>query len=815
MATYCNPYYYSNAADILAAYKKKSEEFDKEFDRRMSIINGMIRGLQTSNSHPVKEAIDSLSPSPEPEVCVPVETDMISNGSSDAIEVKEDSGESELDSKTAEFYFGAVKVDAMVESVGSASAEIDLASIDMTDKSDSATATGDDGHDLDVHLHLDPKISAVIDFTLQEVTLNRLPVVNRTVSITKADQYDDLNEELRSETSLGDLICCFNFRTSTVWGNASMNWPTPFIMHLDLSDHLKHIPLSKKKVRVLKPPAKPPDIIYTRSLWRCGDLGTACEVLKEMKKCGFLCDEHTFGSVLKDIAKGFGLRYGQQVHTEVLKCGYRENVYAGSALLDMYAKCKRMEDAHVVFDCMPVRNSVSWNALIAGYAELGEYEMVIQLFGDIECEGVRIDDGTLAPLLALLNDPSFRKLTMQVHGKVMKSGLAFKIIVCNALINSYSEGGSLEDAKHVFDGMAGFQDLVTWNSLLAAYVVHKQGVFALKVFSDMQASGFEPDVYTFTSVISCSLDDELGKSFHGLIFKKGLERSVPISNSLMSMYLKSDSKSLEDALRIYESMEKRDQVSWNSILAGFSQNGLSENALECFKQMLLELVEIDQYAFSAVFKACSDLATLQWGQQVHNLAMKMGTDVFDYVVSSLIFMYCKCDCIEDARKAFDETPQDSAIIWNSIIFGFAQHGQGNAALDLFYSMRNRLVKPDHITFVAVLTACSHIGLLGKVAAYGGAVQGLIMSVESPSAFIEDKTINQKNKFGVLGVRNSVGLSLQFMKFGGLSGAKDVPNTLDEAHPQSLFMVFVKQCSLLAKVLSKIPKGPLKGKNKTE
>ncbi|CAM8887763.1 unnamed protein product [Rhodiola kirilowii] len=229
----------------------------------------------------------------------------------------------------------------------------------------------------------------------------------------------------------------------------------------------------------------------------------------------------------------------------------------------------------------------------------------------------------------------------------------------------------------------------------------------------MQASGFEPDVYTFTSVISCSLDDELGKSFHGLIFKKGLERSVPISNSLMSMYLKSDSKSLEDALRIYESMEKRDQVSWNSILAGFSQNGLSENALECLKQMWLELVEIDQYAFSTVFKACSDLATLQWGQQVHNLAMKMGTDVFDYVVSSLIFMYCKCGCIEDARKAFDETPQDSAIIWNSIIFGFAQHGQGNAALDLFYSMRNRLVKPDHITFVAVLTAYSHIGLLGK------------------------------------------------------------------------------------------------------
>ncbi|KAL9682138.1 hypothetical protein QQ045_013931 [Rhodiola kirilowii] len=361
----------------------------------------------------------------------------------------------------------------------------------------------------------------------------------------------------------------------------------------------------------------------------------------------------------------FGLRYDQQVHTEVLKCGYRENVYVGSALLDMYAKCKRMEDAYVMFDCMSVRNSVSWNALIAGYAELGEYEMVIQLFGDMEREGV--------------------------HGKVMKCGLAFKTIVCNALINSYPEGGS----KHVFDGMAGFQDLVSWNSLLAAYVVHKRGVFALKVFIDMQASGFEPDVYTFTSVISCSLDDELGKSFHGPIFKKGLERSVPISNSLMSMYLKSDSKSLEDALRIYESMEKRDQVSWNSILAGFSQNGLSENALECFKQMLLEFVEIDRYASSAVFKACSELATLQLGQQVHNWAMKMGTDVFDYVVNSLIFRYCKGGCIEDARKAFDETPQDSAIIWNSIILEFDPGGgiiHGTASGIAYPHMQGSLIR---------------------------------------------------------------------------------------------------------------------------
>ncbi|XP_059644898.1 putative pentatricopeptide repeat-containing protein At3g25970 [Cornus florida] len=445
-----------------------------------------------------------------------------------------------------------------------------------------------------------------------------------------------------------------------------------------------------------------------------GKFESAWETLKTMKRCGFAVDDHTFGSILKGVAYVGFVELGQQAHSIVLKAGYGGNVYSASALLDMYAKCDRVEDAHIVFQRMPERNSVSWNALIAGYAKVGDRETSFWLLDCMEQEGAGIDDATFASLLTLLDDPEFYKLTMQVHAKIIKHGLVSDNTVCNATITAYSECGSIEDAKQVFDAAIGTRDLVTWNSMLAAYLAHDQGALAFKLFLEMQGLGIEPDIYTYTSIISACFEEahpNQGKSFHALVIKGGLEQSTSISNSLIAMYLKSNSKYMEDAIEIFESMEVKDRVSWNSILNGFSQYGLSEHVLKFFRQMRSGPLEIDQYAISAVLRSCSDLATLRLGQQVHALALKSRLEPNDFVASSLIYMYSKCGILEDSRKSFEATTKDSSITWNSIIFGYAQHGQGKSALELFFLMRERNVKLDHITFVAVLTACSHIGLV--------------------------------------------------------------------------------------------------------
>ncbi|XP_010526252.1 PREDICTED: putative pentatricopeptide repeat-containing protein At3g25970 [Tarenaya hassleriana] len=445
-----------------------------------------------------------------------------------------------------------------------------------------------------------------------------------------------------------------------------------------------------------------------------GNLVNAWGLFRCMRSLGFDVHGHSFSSILKGVAYAVRFDLGQQVHSLVIKTGLGCNLFVGSALVDMYAKCERVEDALEAFQEIPEPNSVSWSGLIAGFVKIGDIESAFWLLRLMEMEDVKLEDGTFAPILTLLDDPCFYDLLTQVHGKVLKLGLDYESTVRNAMITSYAECGSILDAKRVFDTAVGSRDLVTWNATLAAFFVHEQEEHALELFLDMQETGIGPDIYTYTSILSALSGkgrQMLGKSLHDLVIKKGLEHVTSVSNALMMMYLQTTNRTMEDAVRVFESLECKDLVSWNSILTGFSQKGLSQDTLKFFRHLISSDIEVDHYSFSAVLRSCSDLATLQLGQQVHALATKSGFESNEFVASSLIFMYSKCGVIMDARKSFEETSKDSTIAWNTMILGYAQHGSGQVALDLFAQMRNRNVKLDHTTFTAVLTACSHVGLV--------------------------------------------------------------------------------------------------------
>ncbi|KAJ8565581.1 hypothetical protein K7X08_008157 [Anisodus acutangulus] len=405
-----------------------------------------------------------------------------------------------------------------------------------------------------------------------------------------------------------------------------------------------------------------------------GKLHSAWVFLNLMKEHGFCLSDYTFGSRLKGIASNGLLSLGQQVHCDVVKMGYLGNVYSASALLDMYAKCGKVDDANKVFQRMPERNYVSWNAIIAGYAGKGDIEYCFWLLRGMEQEGMQLDYGTFSPLLTLLNEDRFYKLAMQVHAKVEKLGLGCEVKVLNSLISAYSQCGSIES---VFDSTISCRDLVTWNSMLATYLEHDEEKRAYELFLDME----------------------------------GLENLTVISNAWIAMYAKSCTNSMDDALTVFGKLDAKDSVSWNCILTGLSQKGWSEIAFNFFFRNGVENLEMDEYSFSATLRSCSDLGALQFGQQVHSLALKLISDSYKYVSSALILMYSNCGIIEDAWKSFDVSPKESSISWNSIMFAYAQHEQGKLVLDLFSLMKQSEVKLDHITFVAVLTACSHIGLV--------------------------------------------------------------------------------------------------------
>uniref|UniRef100_A0A0A9DAF8 Pentatricopeptide repeat-containing protein n=1 Tax=Arundo donax TaxID=35708 RepID=A0A0A9DAF8_ARUDO len=170
---------------------------------------------------------------------------------------------------------------------------------------------------------------------------------------------------------------------------------------------------------------------------------------------------------------------------------------------------------------------------------------------------------------------------------------------------------------------------------------------------------------------------------------------------------------MEDAYKCFSSLVLKDTVSWNSMLTGYSQHGLSADALRFFRCMRSENIRTDEYTFSAALRSCSDLAVLQLGRQMHSLVTQSGFASNDFVSGSLIFMYSKSGILDDARQSFEEADKSSSVPWNSMMFGYAQHGQAQTVTNLFNEMLELKVPLDHITFVGLITAYSHAGLVDE------------------------------------------------------------------------------------------------------
>ncbi|CAL9187997.1 unnamed protein product [Musa hybrid cultivar] len=441
----------------------------------------------------------------------------------------------------------------------------------------------------------------------------------------------------------------------------------------------------------------------------------AWSVFRTMLSEGLPFDQYTFGSVLKSVACAARLDLGRRVHALIVKSSFDRNVFSGSALVDMYAKCGRIREAVMALELMPERNVVSWNAVVAGYARAGDAKAAFHVSCRMEREGVMLDEATFASLLTLLDGSADYGLMSQAHAKIVKCGRTADTIVYNAAITAYSQCGSVAESRKIFDKMDRVKDLVTWNSMLAAYACHGFTADAIELFVRMQKLGIDPDIYTFTSAISACFEHGQsgnGRALHAVAIKRGFDDALQVSNALIAMYIRpGEDGTVDDAWRCFRSMELKDSVSWNSMLTGLSQNGLGEAAAKLFAHMRSVHVEIDHYSFSATLRSCSDLAVLQLGRQIHGLALRSGFAANEFVGSSLIYMYSKCGVLDDARQAFDETPHGSSVTWNSMIFGYAQHGRGRTALHLFSKMQEQEVSPDHITFVGLITACSHTGLV--------------------------------------------------------------------------------------------------------
>ncbi|XP_020111148.1 pentatricopeptide repeat-containing protein At4g38010 [Ananas comosus] len=350
-----------------------------------------------------------------------------------------------------------------------------------------------------------------------------------------------------------------------------------------------------------------------------------------------------------------------------------------------------------------------FNSLIASYAHTRRPQAALAVYTSMARDGIRPDRYTLP--VALKSCARFLGLGegRQLHCAAIKMGFLRRLHVENALVHLYGVCGEYSCAGHLFDEMR-VRDVVSWTGLISAYV--KGGFFgrALELFGVMDA---EPNVATLVNVLmACGRlgSAELGRGVHGLMVKRETELGLIVGNALVDMYAKCEL--LDEAKLVFEELRERDIVSWTSIISGLVQCKHPKEAIEMFHAMQETGLEPDKVILSSILSACASLGALDCGRWVHEYVEHKGIEWDVHIGTSMVDMYAKCGCLDLAISTFHRMPCKNVSSWNALIGGLAIHGFGKEALRYFDGMVSDVaIRPNEVTFIAILSACSHSGLV--------------------------------------------------------------------------------------------------------
>lgn len=416
----------------------------------------------------------------------------------------------------------------------------------------------------------------------------------------------------------------------------------------------------------------------------------AFNMFRAMHRTGISVDSISLSSLLGVCARSgsreFGVTnqtdgmssnaHGQQTHGLTIKLGFERDLHLNNSLLDMYTKYGDMDSAGMIFANLPELSVVSWNVMISGYGQKYQTDKALEYMQKMQSYGFEPDEVTYINMLA-------------------------------ACVKS----GEINIARQIFGRMAS-PSLSSWNALLSGYFQNGNNKEAVKLFREMQFQNVPADQTTLAIILGACAGMGLlegGKQIHAASLKAMFHTDIYIASGLIGMYSKCSKP--EMAICIFYRTPDLDIVCWNSMIAGLSLNSLDKEAFTFFKEMLGNGLFPTEFSYATILSSCAKLSSSSLGRQVHGLIVKHGiiNDVF--VGSTLIGMYSKCGNVDGARQFFDTMAYKNTVTWNEMIHGYAQNGSGNEAVCLYRDMIQSSEKPDEITFVAILTACSHSGLV--------------------------------------------------------------------------------------------------------
>ncbi|KAM0061283.1 putative tetratricopeptide-like helical domain superfamily, DYW domain-containing protein [Helianthus debilis subsp. tardiflorus] len=413
-----------------------------------------------------------------------------------------------------------------------------------------------------------------------------------------------------------------------------------------------------------------------------------------------------------------GVMLGKQVHAYALRIGESMS-FVYNSLMSMYAKLGRINDSVSIFELFASKNMVSWNTMISSLSQKDNFEDAMAVFRIMILEGVKPDGVTLSSVLPACSHLELLEHGKEIHAYALRhTNLIENSYVCSALVDMYCNCREVTNGFRVFDGLV-HRSLANWNAMLAGYTQNGFYDEALIVFLEMiEFSGLVPNPTTLASVLPASTHCERFRDkegMHGYVVKMGFSEDGYVQNALMDLY--SRIGKVDVSRDIFDSMEVKDTVSWNTMITGYVVCGCHEHALDLLHKMtqrdepnVKNERKPNAITLITVLPGCAALSALAKGKEIHAYAIRnlLASDVA--VGSALADMYAKCGCLTLARNVFDKMPIRNVITWNVMFMAYGMHGRGDIALSLFENMVAE-VKPNEVTFISLFAACSHSGMV--------------------------------------------------------------------------------------------------------
>ncbi|KAL7590434.1 hypothetical protein Lser_V15G39202 [Lactuca serriola] len=360
----------------------------------------------------------------------------------------------------------------------------------------------------------------------------------------------------------------------------------------------------------------------------------ALKVFVKMQKEGFQATGHTYVSVLNACSRVLDLRHGKQVHGKIIACGLLSNGFICNSLTDFYAKCGEINAARCLFNLMSNKNVVSWNSMISGCMKNGLPEECLELFHEMKLSSIKPD-----------------------------------MVTVSNVLGAFFQTGKIDEAHKLFTEVED-KDVISWTTMISGYVQNGKEEDALMLFSKMLINNIKPDKFTISSVVSsCAKLASLfyGQTIHTKAIHMGVEKDTLVSSALVDMYSKCGQPS--QAREIFNTINTKTIVSWNSMILGYAQNGKDLDSLILYEEMLKDNIKPDGITFIGVLSACIHEGLTEKGEK-YFLLMKEKYGILPNLdhYAGMINLYGRSNRIEKAIEMIKCMPlKPNSLIWSTLL----------------------------------------------------------------------------------------------------------------------------------------------------